>query len=422
MEKVTAAMLGAGDRGMGVYGSYALDHPRELQFIGVAEPDPSRRSRFQSMHQIHDDNVFFSWEELLSRPQFADAVLICVQDHMHYEAAVKAMERGYHILMEKPISNNLEECIALEKLAKSYDKVFSVCHVLRYTDFFSMLKKLVDESSIGKLISIQHNENVGYWHQAHSFVRGNWRNAEQSSPMILAKCCHDMDILLWLAGADCRTLSSFGSLAHFKSENAPIGAPERCLDGCPAERDCPYHAAKIYLTDNTDWPTSVISSDPSLEARAKALMEGPYGQCVYRCDNNVVDHQVVNMEFANGVTAVFTMCAFTHEFSRTIKLMGTKGEIRGHMGKNEIEFTNFNTGAKQLFQLASSSSGHGGGDANMMYDFVRLLQGDRNAGGKTAISRSVQSHVMAFAAEASRLQKKIINLEEFVNSQGGNAM
>ena len=199
-----------------------------------------------------------------------------------------------------------------DETARKRGKVLSVCHVLRYTPFFSKIKELLDKGCIGRLISIQHNENVGYWHYAHSFVRGNWRNSEDSSPMILAKSCHDMDIMLWLAGADCRSISSYGSLTHFKSENAPEGAPYRCMDGCPVQNECPYYAPRLYLTENTSWPTSVISADTGIEARTKALREGPYGRCVYRCDNNVVDHQVVAIEFKNDVTAVFTMSAFTN--------------------------------------------------------------------------------------------------------------
>jgi predicted dehydrogenase len=420
MSKVTAILLGAGGRGMGAYASYALKHPNELEFIAVAEPNKERREKFKKLHNLPDSMCFESWEELLAGPKLADAALICTQDRMHFKPTVMAIEKGYHILLEKPISPNPKECLIIGEKAKEHNKVLSVCHVLRYTSFFATLKKLLDDGRIGRLISIQHNENVGYWHQAHSFVRGNWRNSTESSPMILQKSCHDTDILLWLVGAECVRVSSFGSLTHFKSECAPEGAPMRCLDGCPEEDECPYYAPKIYLTDNTGWPTSVISEDTSIEARTKALKDGPYGRCVYHCDNDVVDHQVVNMEFSNEVTVAFTMCAFSNIINRTIKLMGTRGEIRGDMHRNEIEITDFNTGTVETIKLQDSEYGHGGGDYGIMRDFLKLVQQDGKVQGRTSASVSVQSHMIAFAAEKARVEKKIINIKEFMEEVKNN--
>jgi predicted dehydrogenase len=249
---------------------------------------------------------------------------------------------------------------------------------------------------------------------AHSFVRGNWRNSDKSSPMILQKSCHDMDILRWLIGADCSNISSFGELTYFKAENAPEGAPLMCLDGCKHKNECAYYAPKFYLTEDTDWPTSAISNDHSYEARVKALKEGPYGRCVYHCDNNVVDHQVVSMEFTNGVTAAFTMCAFTNEISRTIKLMGTEGEIRGAMEKNEIEVKNFASGTTDVIHLQEGKAGHGGGDDGIMKDFISLLQSQKTD-VDYCIDDSVHSHLMAFAAEKSRLEKKIVNMAKYTD-------
>ena len=417
MRKITAVLVGAGARGRQAYASYALGHPDEIQFVAVAEPDEVRRGMFQKEHQIKDEMSFADWRELLDRPRLADAILICTQDNMHFEPAIEALKKGYHILLEKPISNNLQECVAIGEYAQKYPQVFSVCHVLRYTKFFSTIKQLLDSGRIGKLVSIQHNENVAFWHQAHSFVRGNWRNSDESSPMILAKCCHDMDILLWLTGSSCRRISSFGSLAFFNPGNAPQGAPKRCLDGCPVINECAYAAPRIYLTENTGWPTSVISNDTSREAREKALREGPYGRCVFYCDNNVVDHQVVNIEFENGVTAAFTMCAFTKDCCRTIKLMGTQGEIRASDKSNEIAISDFKTGTTEVIDIERSEYGHGGGDYGIMHDFIKLVAENDGKKGLTAIDFSVQSHLMAFAAEQSRIEGKIIDLNEF-----GNAM
>lgn len=422
MKKVTAILIGAGERGANTYARYVVDHPHEFQFVAVAEPNDEKRERFRKKHGIDENMCFPSWDELLKKEKLTDAAIICTQDRMHYEPTLKALERGYHVLLEKPMAIAPNQCIEMGEYSKKYNRIFSICHVLRFTSFFSNIKRLLDEGRIGRLISIRHNENVAFWHQAHSYVRGNWRNSETSSPMILAKSCHDMDILLWLAGADCVKISSFGSLTHFKKEYAPKDAPERCLDGCPVEEECPYHAGKIYLTENTGWPASVISIDTSYEARVKALKEGPYGRCVYYCDNDVVDHQVVNIEFANEVTAAFTMCAFTNDCSRTLKLMGTRGEIRGAMDKNEIEVVDFSTRRKDVIHLSEpdSRTGHGGGDVNLIRDFVRLVRENAIAEELTSARISVQSHLMAFAAEKSRLEGKVVEMKDYINSLRGN--
>ena len=415
MRKVSLALIGAGDRGMNSYAPYVLNKPHEVEFVAVAEPNKQKRESFKKQYGISEEHCFTDYKSLLEKPKLADAVMICVQDRMHLEPTMLALEKGYHVMLEKPMSVDPAECIQIGSCAEKYNKILLICHVLRYTPFFSTIKELVDKGSIGKLISIQHNENVSYWHQAHSYVRGNWRKAEESSPMILAKSCHDMDIILWLAGSNCIKLSSFGDLSHFKGENAPEGSPERCIQGCPSEKECPYYAPKIYLTEKIDWPTSVISSDLSMEGRLRALQDGPYGRCVYHCDNNVVDHQVVNMEFENGVTAVFTMCAFTNEMSRTIKLMGTKGEIRGHMEKNQIEVIEFGTSKKVTIDhnIGVDIHGHGGGDERLMNDFISLIR-EENKNGLTSAKNSVQSHLMAFAAEKARVEGTVVNLKKYI--------
>ncbi|WP_339320803.1 Gfo/Idh/MocA family oxidoreductase [Paenibacillus sp. FSL W8-0194] len=414
MKKVRVALIGAGLRGIN-YMDYALQHPAELEVVAVAEPVRQRRENFKERHGLAEEMCFEHWDDLLAKPKLADAVLICTQDKQHFEPTMKALQAGYHVLLEKPMSPDPEECIRMGEMASKAGLVFSICHVLRYTPFFSTLKELLDKGAIGRLMSIQHNENVGYWHQAHSFVRGNWRRKDESSPMILAKSCHDLDILLWLAGSDCVKVSSFGSLSHFTASEAPEGAPLRCLDGCPAADECLYYAPNIYLTEDTNWPTSAISDDMSYAARYKALEEGPYGRCVYHCDNDVVDHQVVNLEFASGVTAAFTMSAFTRDISRTIKLMGTKGEIRGAMEKNEIEIIHFGSGKVERisFEDMGGHVGHGGGDLRLVKDFLKLVRTNGASQGLTSADASVQSHLMAFAAEQSRVEGTIIGLQEF---------
>ena len=417
MKKVKMALIGAGQRGMDSYAPYALKNPNQVEFVAVAEPDAIRRNKFKEAHGISDDMTFGSWEELLEQPKFADAILIATQDQMHLEPTVKALRSGYHVLLEKPMSNNLEECIELAKTAEETGKVLAICHVLRYTNFFETIKKILDSGKIGRLITIRHSEYVCYWHQAHSFVRGNWGNKEKSSPMILAKSCHDMDILSWLAGADCKKVSSFGDRYHFRKEDAPEGAPMRCTDGCPAEKECPYFAPNQYLTDKITWPTSVISEDMSFEGRMKALQEGPYGRCVYHCDNDVVDNQIVNLEFENGVTASFIMTAFTTDGDREMRIMGTNGDIRASMHKNTLEIMTFNNGNKEIIEVSSGGDMHGGGDYGLFADFIEVVREDGKKVGKTTVAASLQSHLMAFGAEKSRVEGRTIELEELTSSK-----
>lgn len=405
MKQITAIVLGAGGRG-NVYAAYSKRYPNELKIVGVAEPDEDRRKCFQESYGISDDLCVSTWEDLLAKGKIADVAIICTMDRMHYGPAMKALSLDYDLLLEKPISPSLQECEEIAALAKERGRKVLICHVLRYTPFFKLVKKLVSEGAIGDLVSIQHNENVGYLHQAHSFVRGNWRNSEESSPMILQKCCHDMDILQWIADSEVTSLSSFGGLRYFKEENAPEGAPKYCLEGCPHSETCPYYAPKTYLSEGQyKWMRNAVAVDTSAENMSKVLTTSPYGRCVFRCDNDVVDHQVVNMKFANDVTVAFTMCGFTQKIDRTMKLMGTKGEMRAKMSDEDVvEIFNFETGVTAVYRPDSCAEGHGGGDDGIMRDLVRYMNGYPASTSLTEIQDSVRSHRMAFDAERSRVE------------------
>lgn len=406
MKQMTAVVLGAGSRGE-IYGSYALAYPEELKIVAVAEPKVDRRDKFAKDHGIPEENRFASWEELLAQPKLADAAFICTLDDAHLAPALLALEKGYHILLEKPMSNREEECIAIEQAAAKAGITLAVCHVLRYTPFYQTIKGLIDSGAIGEVTALSQIENVAYWHQAHSFVRGNWRNSEETSPMILQKSCHDMDILLWLAGKDCKKVSSFGSLRHFIQENAPEGAPQRCLDGCPHAESCLYYAPKLYLTGKTDWPVDVLTTDLTPAGITKALREGPYGRCVYHCDNDVVDRQVVNLELEDGVVCSFVMSAFTANSTRQLKILGTKGHIQADMAKGEIWLWPFGAGAYQV-PMEEATSGHGGGDYGLMQDFLRVLR--EGGESRSSARQSLQSHLICFAAEKSRLEGRVVEL------------
>ena len=409
MKKVRALVLGAGSRG-NAYAAYSRECPDELEIVAVAEPDQKRRELFAKRYQIEPTKCFKSWEEALTEPKMADAVFVCTLDEMHTAPALKAMECGYDVLLEKPMSNTEEECIAIERAARESGRVLTVCHVLRYTPFFRKIKELLQEGAVGKTMTIDLIENVGYWHQAHSFVRGNWRDAKETSPMILAKSCHDLDIICWLMDARCEWISSFGSLTHFTKEKQPAGAADRCLDGCPYTEECVYYAPKIYLTGSTGWPVDVITTDLTPEGTTEALRKGPYGRCVYCCDNTVVDHQVVNMEFAGGATASFTMTGFTADLTRQIKIMGTGGQITADLEKDEIRLHRFGEEKETEVPVpgVKDGFGHGGGDFGVVQNFIRLV----NGGGDnlTSAYASLQSHRMCFAAERSRREHCAVRL------------
>ena len=409
-----AVLVGAGGRGMYIYGDYALRHPNDIEFIGVAEPDKERRDRFVSLHNIEKCMAFDSWEELLDRPKLADAIFICTQDRMHFLPAMKAFEKGYHIMLEKPMSHDSVECKEIGRKAKNYDKVFAVCHVLRYTQFFTEIKKILDEKRLGRVVSMQLNENVEHIHYSNSYVRGMWRNSNEAGPMILTKSCHDMDILSWLAEAKCEKISSFGSLTHFKKENAPSGATEYCMDGCSEENYCPYFAPKIYLSDEERFKywQNLISED--IKDRTQKLKNGQYGRCVYQCDNNVVDNQAVSMVFSNGITALFEMCAYTLKTSRWIKIMGTEAELMGDMAENSIAIKYLATGKTETIDLTAPQDVHGGGDDAIMQDFISLIKNGKSKSLSSAES-SVMSHLMAFAAEESRITGKTVDMNEYVD-------
>ena len=410
MNPITAIVLGAGSRGS-TYAGYAKDHPQELQIVAIAEPREDRLHTLADQLNVPRANRFAGWEALLCQPKMADCAFICTLDDDHIGPAIRAMELGYHILLEKPMSNQEEECRQIVDVAKRTQRCLAVCHVLRYTPFYMTLKALIDRGEIGEVTTINQIENVGYWHQAHSFVRGNWRNAAQTSPMLLQKSCHDMDIILWLMGKNCIRVQSFGSLRHFTPHNAPQGAPLRCLDNCPHAETCPYYAPKLYMDmERTGWPIDVITTDFSLEGRRKALMTGPYGRCVYHCDNDVVDRQIVNLEFEGGAIATFTMTGLSADFSRQLKIFGTQGQITADMGTKEIVLHRFGEGKQSIpLEVASEISGHGGGDYGIMADFLAVV---RNGGeSRTNAAVSLQSHLICFAAERSRKENIVVTLE-----------
>ena len=408
--------------GAGLRGKKYVEIGQEIdlfEVVAIAEPIPERREYVAKQHGLSEEQVFTSWEPLIALGKIADAAVICTMDRDHFAPTMAAIEAGYDILLEKPVSPLPEECFAIEQAAKEKGVNVLICHVLRYTPFFCSLKSLIKEGYVGEVINIEHVEGVGNVHQSHSFVRGNWSNSEKSSFMLLQKSCHDMDILQWLLDKECKRVHSFGSLTYFREENAPEGAPEYCIEGCPVAETCPYNAVKLYLEHGSDWfkNAATYKFDPTNEDVERAIRTTDYGKCVFRCGNDVVDHQVVNLEFEGGTICSFTMSAF-NKGGRQIRIMGTKGELIGDAQNPFVTYHNFITGKTEQIQiddqvrLDNIMGGHGGGDTGIMYAFYDMLSGKINP-ELSNIEISVKNHMIAFAAEKSRLEGRVVSLEEF---------
>jgi predicted dehydrogenase len=414
--------------------------------VAVAEPDETRLTGFGTAHGIGPEHRFSDWRDLLASELAVDAVIVATPDREHAGPAILALERGHHVLLEKPIAPTATELRAVADAASRSTGSVTVAHVLRYTLFFAAVKQALDAGQIGELVTITHAEKIGYWHFVHSFVRGSWRREELASPMLLAKACHDLDLLRWLAGDRCTAVVSFGGLRHFRTEQAPTGAADRCWDGesrCPATDRCPFDAVRLYAdrtAEASGWPVAVVTDDVSREGRLAALASGPYGRCVYRCDNDVVDHQLVALEFANGVRATLTVNGLTAENTRLVTLNGTRGELRGRLDTGEIEIRRFLPASAStdpagpwdrdgdgrsgmrgdetivLHAASPEHDGHGGGDDGLIDDAVARLAALRDgiAGAETAartsLDASIESHEMAFAAEASRRERRLVEL------------
>lgn len=411
---VTAITIGAGNRGM-VYGGYAAANPNDIKIVGVAEPVPFRNDRYAKIHQIESKNRFNTWEDVFKQPKFADAVIISTPDNLHYAPCMKALEMGYDVLLEKPISPSEKECRAILALAKKNKRIVAVCHVLRYAPYFVKMKELIAKGAIGEVISVQHLEPIEHTHMAHSYVRGNWHNAKQTTPIILAKSCHDLDIIKWVINKPSQKISAMGDLKWFRKENAPVGSTARCADGCKIERQCPYSAVKEYVDLNKR--TSVFDVPDGANRKefiSEKLKTTNYGRCVYRMENDQPDHYITNIQFADSVTASFSMEAFTAYAGRRTRVMGSMGDLVGDM--TELVHHDFVTNKETKFIPTSEDvegykdSGHGGGDWLLVRDFVQAVAQQNPKLLTSTIDDSIESHVMGFMAEESRLNGKVMQI------------
>ena len=411
--QASLALVGAGNRGRGIFGQYALDMPHRAKFVAVAEPDPARRAKFAADHKIPESMCFASADALLARGKVADGMVVATLENLRREVVLGAIAKGYNVLVEKPLGCSPEEVVEITDAAKACDKIFIVCHQMRHMPAYSTIKEMLDSGRYGRVHSIQHSENLSWHHMAHSFVRGFFNN-DALTPMLLAKSCHDMDILRYLVGRRATRVSSFGSLTHFKAEHAPAGAPARCLDGCPAAVRCPYDVLKIYFNDDTDpaylRQMGVVKDKTEL---LELLKTNCFGRCVYHCDNNVVDHQEVLLEFEGGVTASFEMCGPNFHERRMTKFSMTNGEIQYDSSEGVIKAYTFEPLREEVVKPCGMAGTHGGGDRIIMDSFLDAIAANDPGKVLTPVGMSLDSHLMVFAAERARLEGRVVDMAEF---------
>ena len=414
--RLRLAAIGCGSRTF-IYFELAAMQPDLYEVVAAADHTPARLARARELSGNPSFREFRDDVAILAEPQLADVMIIATQDAFHFEHASAALRKGYDLLLEKPIATTVREVLALDRLARELGRRVLVCHVLRYTPFYRRVKDVIASGVLGEIVSFEATEGVEPWHQGHSFVRGHWAVAEKATPMIVAKSCHDLDIFSWLVGRPCEALASFGGISHFNAASAPAGAPARCTDGCPVATTCFYDAHR-YLTDKKNFLSLVFdrAATASDEEIIAWLRTSPWGRCVYRCDNTAVDHQTVNFNFSGGVTGTFTMTAFSE--GRDLTIFGTKARLlAGERVKRtagcDIVVETFATGGLERITLESPAGGHGGGDVGL----VRALHAEMTRANademESALPRSVESHVMGFAAEEARATGRVVRLAEF---------
>ena len=433
-------VIGAGGRGRDAYGRWAIEHPDRARIVAVADVSEARRTALAA--EAGGAAEYGDWREVVEdlRALRADGVVIAVPDALHVDVAIAVAEAGIPFLLEKPAAPTLSELARLARHAAGASTRLAVGHVLRFTPFWRSIKRIVDSGAIGRPMTLEVRENIGFWHFAHSYVRGNWRNTAQAGAMVLTKTSHDLDLIRWLAGSAPESVYSIGELTWFRPENAPPGAPEFCLDGCPVAADCPFYAPRYYvdaLADVTGHPVHLLGADTSRDGRLAALRNGDYGRCVYRSDNDVADHQQTTMMFPGGLTATLTASAFTAENTRNVAITGSAGQLTGHMESGEIVVDLFSPTAALPDDLPLAShatqakapmgherhtlfvempnadlgdhAGHAGGDAALMAEFVDALVEGTVGEGELSFVTALDSHLIAFAAEESRLSGRPVD-------------
>lgn len=431
-KQITAIIVGAGHRAL-LYSSYALDHPEDLKIIGVADPDPIRRAKVAKIYGFGNDMCFESAEALSQCPRLADAIINGTMDTQHVKTAIPLLRRGYDMLLEKPFAVNEEEMWNLQHVVQETKCKLMICHVLRYAPFYVEVKKRLLAGEIGDIINIQATEHVSYHHLAVSYIRGKWGNEEKcGAPMLLSKCCHDIDLIMWLkSGIAPKQIVSFGSDFQFNFSKKPVGAGKRCLVDCNIEKSCLYSAKKHYIDHPDRWGFYVWDclehlQNPTIEDKIHSLEKNNiHGRCVWDCEHNVVDHQSVMINFVDGATATLNMIGGAAKPERNLHIIGTKGEIKGVFDDSvfsirTIDTTSETGWSEETVDLAISgdksgmTGSHGGGDLLLVEDFVHILQGEKPSISCTNIDDSINGHLAVFRAECSRKSEKILEMTQMV--------
>lgn len=419
---VKVIIVGAGNRSL-KYATFALRHPERMQVVGVVDPEPFRREHTALKYGFGEEMCFESVEQLTAHPKLADAVINGTMDKQHVPTTLPLLRHGYDVLLEKPAGVSEQEVRELYDAASEYGRKVMICHVLRYAPFYADIHKAIREGEIGRIVHIQTEENVSYHHMASAFVRGKWGNIEKGgSSFLMAKCCHDLDLITWFkTGVRPARVSSFGGTSQFRADKAPEGAGTRCLVDCPVEESCTYSAKKLYL-DQPLWSAYVwpdYQHGVRLDAEAKLQSmrgDNPFGRCVWKCDNDIVDHQTVMIEFEDGSTAVHNLVGGTAKPSRTVHITGTLGEIEGEMESGEfvIRRPDVRPGheySEKRVKLNVSKDMHGGGDIRIMEDFVSVLSGEKPSPSSTALENSILGHLTGFCADSSRVTGRTTEIE-----------
>lgn len=427
---VTAIIVGAGHRGAEVYASYALKHPEHLKIVGVAEPIMHRRMRVAEMYGLTTDQCYENAEELAKHGKIADAIINGTMDAEHVPTSLVLLAAGYDILLEKPFAVTEDEVYLLAGAVRRYKRKMMICHVLRYSPFYSSIFDRISSGEIGQIVNLQLTEHVSYHHMAAAYIRGKWANEKEcGSSILMAKCCHDMDLLMWLK-TDSRPIkvTSFGGLNYFRRENAPEGSGNHCLIDCAIEADCQFSARKHYIDMNLwdiyAWSGIEHLANPTVKQKIEYLKNesNPFGRCVWCCNNDVCDRQSVMIEYEDGATASFNFVGGVSHPMRKLHIIGTRGEIRGIFddGKYVVEKMDARKGHEFSMEdvdvnirtdISNDFGGHGGGDEKIIADFVNLIRGKETSPSCTSIDDSVYGHLVGFAAERSRKDRCIVDIK-----------
>lgn len=425
-ESLSCIIVGAGHRAVG----YASVFPDKIKVVGVADPSILRREHAARKFNLDPSHCFESAGQLAEQPKFADFVINGTMDHQHVSTAIPLLERDYDMLLEKPFATNENEMWELVDTVRRTGRKVVICHVLRYTPFYAEIRRRIINNMIGEIINIQATEHVSYHHMAVGYVRGKWNRTDYcQSTMLMAKSCHDLDIIAWMkSGIYPERVCSFGSNFQFCPEKAPPGAGTRCLVDCAIEKDCLYSARKHYLDHPDRWSFYVWDSlehidKPTIEDKIESLKTSPYGRCVWKTDMNVVDHQSVLIEFEDGCTATLNMIGGSSKPSRSIHLIGTHGEIQGCMEDSAFKIRHIDPRPGREFSeetidlnvkgdMSGAHGGHGGGDSRLVKDFLEYLHGNRPSLSTTSIEDSIAGHLIGFCANQSAAENKIITVKK----------